>query len=356
MKIKRKFTPLIFLCFFLFSCNENRKFNFQIDSNSSSLEKVKISALSENLDLLGEITSFALIDDSRFVVSTLNPSKVFIFNFDGQQVYEIAYSGIGPNEFMEPSIVRSDGKRVFVWCRTQLKLLIYDLHGKPIDEYKGYKKAVVDFLIKDEHILFYTSGGFDGPYVSKFKIGEHVSVDDFGFSTESHKLLAILACSGGMAEEKGKLFFSSPAELSITIVDLDDHESKIVTWNDPEFRAIELQESAIDIVNNNRNKMIDLLNESSLVTGVFKIGKHIILKAEVGEYSPEDGKDGVSKKRFDKYYEIDENFEILKTYKEAKSFENNNCLYQSYEGNLYYISIHSNEGDYQYWLNRLSFK
>ncbi|WP_209332882.1 6-bladed beta-propeller [Lunatimonas salinarum] len=356
MKIKGKFTLLVFHCFFLFSCNEDRKFNFEIDSISTSLEIVEISTLNENLNLLGEITSFALIDDSRFVVSTVNPSKVFIFNFDGQQVYEIAYSGIGPNEFMEPSIVRSDGKRVFVWCRTQLKLLIFDLYGKPLDEHVGYKKAVVDFQVKDEYVFFYITGGFDGPYVSRVELGEHVSTEDFGFSTESHKLLGIMACSGGMAVESGELFFSSLAELGITIVDFDDHESKIVNWNDPEFRTVELQESAIEIVNNNRNKMIELLNESSLVTGVFKIGKHIILKAEVGEYSPEDGKEGISRKRFDKFYQIDENFEILKTYKEAKSFENNNCLYQSYEGNLYFISIHSNEADYEYRLNRISFK
>jgi hypothetical protein len=105
----------------------------------------RICALDENIDVVGAISSCSFLDENRFVVSTVNPSSLFICGLDGKQTKEIAKVGPGPFDCISPSIVRVHDGKIYVWCQQQLKLLVYDTEGNGIGKYSFFNQAINNF-------------------------------------------------------------------------------------------------------------------------------------------------------------------------------------------------------------------
>src|SRR5690606_32335951 len=122
-----------------------------------------VSKLKENINVVGNILSFDFLDKETFVLASSNPS-VFIYSTSGEQLKEINRFGRGPYEYQEPAIVRAHDDKIFVWCSQQLKLIVFDSQGNPIVEYKGFSRAIKDFLLYNDNVIFYVSGGFKGPF------------------------------------------------------------------------------------------------------------------------------------------------------------------------------------------------
>lgn len=335
-----------------FSCNSEKSSNIKVDNSSSELEYDSLTVLAENIGLLGELHSFSFMEKDKILVSSLNPSKVFIYSIDGKQITEIGNSGSGPYEFLEPTIVKSDKNNIYIWCRNQLKLIAYNFEGTPIKEYNGYKKAIKDFIPHNNDIYFYTSGGHNGTYIERFSLSDNKIVQDFGHTTELHKLIGTMACSGGIAANQNKLVYVSPDRLELNEIDLEDLSASIISWDDSEFQSSDIHIDAIHLMNEERNKAFDIIAENSLVTGLYNMRDLMVIKTEVGRYNFEQSETNKST-RFDKYYLINDKFEVVKTVKSKKDGEFNNCLFSSNNEGLYAISVHSGNNDFYYQLNRL---
>ena len=60
----------------------------------------KIANLKENLDLVGTIRSFDILDENHFVISTGEPPCIFIYNMNGRQVKKVGNIGRGQYEYL----------------------------------------------------------------------------------------------------------------------------------------------------------------------------------------------------------------------------------------------------------------
>src|SRR5690554_4686800 len=188
-----------------FSCNPEKSSSIVVNNSNSVLEFDSLTVLAENIGLLGELSSFTFIDKDKIIVSSLNPSKVYLYGIDGKQIKEIGNPGSGPNEFLEPTLIKSDKSNIYIWCRNQLKLTVFDFEGTPIKEHGGFKKAISDFVPHNNDIYFFTTGGHSGPFIERFSLSENKITDVLGHATELHKIMGTMECSGGLASDENKL-------------------------------------------------------------------------------------------------------------------------------------------------------
>lgn len=335
-----------------FSCNSEKSSSIIVSDSNSALEFDSLTVLAENIGLLGELNSFTFIDKDKIIVSSLNPSKVYLYSIDGKQIKEISNSGSGPNEFLEPTLVKSDKSNIYVWCRNQLKLTVFDFEGTPIKEYSGFKKAISDFVPYNDDIYFFITGGHSGPFIERFSLSENKITNVLGHATELHKLIGTMECSGGLASNENKLFFVSPDRLELNEVDLKDMSTSTIRLSDSEFYSPDFHQNAVTLMNEDRIKVLDILEKSSWVTGLFVVKNLRIIKTEVGEYDFHNRGTNRSP-RSDKYYILNDKFQVIETMKSEKDFNTSNCLFSSTNEGLYSISVHPQDNDFYYQLNTL---
>jgi len=97
--------------------NSSRKKNSvnipkQIEVDSCLVLK-DIATIKDDSFPLGVIESFNMINDKEFVISTLKPAAVFLYNIDEKRLQKIGAQGQGPNEYLAPSIVKQYNKKIY---------------------------------------------------------------------------------------------------------------------------------------------------------------------------------------------------------------------------------------------------
>jgi hypothetical protein len=318
------------------------------------LKYEKICQLKEKPDLLGEITSISFIDTNHFVISTIKPSKVFIYSTKGDQIKEISKIGRGPLEVINPSIVRVYDSMIFVWCNQLLKLVVFDEFGKPLKEYSNFKKGIIDFIPYKNYFCFYSGGGFKGSFIGIFDMDKRIILKEYGEITNEGRLLGMMAGAGAMTISGTNLMFVEPSQLSITSIDLNNWSQSTKKNNDIEFIVNPMNKDAVKFANSSRSKTIDYLFNNSVVTDLFPTNNGLILKAEVGLITEEKGKNDISK-RYDKFYFINNNGGIDFSIKTKRDMANYNCLYTCFDGTIYNIAQYISNNEYKYVLNKLKF-
>ncbi len=331
----------------MISCSENEK-----AKEIKLLPFENICSLDENISYLSNINSFSFIDQSHFVVSTSNPSNIFIYNTDGQQIREINSIGRGAFEFIDPAIVKAYKGNIYVWCGTTLKLLIFDMLGNPIKEYSNFKRAISNFCIYKNYICFYMSGGYKDKLIEIYDLTENRFVKGFITPTNEHITLSMMSCSGGMTMSGPNAMFMNASQLVINTINLDSFDQSSKEIKDNVFITHNLDKDAVNLINSDREKAFKYIYNNSLVTGIFSVSDNIILKTEIGKYSVEKHRMDTSE-RYDKFYVLDKKLNLKYTL--TSKLSNNRCLYSSNGKNLYTIKLINSGEDFHYVLSKLDY-
>lgn len=327
--------------------------NIDESSQNKAIIKKKISVLNENIDFLGEISSFDMIDESRFVVSTVNPSNIYIYYKEGNQVKNININGKGPFELLNPSIIKYYKNKIYIWGSNQLKLLTFDLNGNSINEHTGFKYAIKDFIIYKNYVLFYESGG-PKEYISIYDLNKNKYIKKFGNASNEHLILDVYSCSGGMALWNDKLFYCSSDELSIHNININSlKESTLIKLKDPQFEINKYQGTVKNLINKDKNKLINYINNNSVIKGIHIYKNNILLIAEIGNYIMNENHMDYSN-RYKKYYYIHKNNKKTETHI-SKVRPNNSCLFTVYKDQIYSIQMKKHNGEFKYYLFNISF-
>lgn len=313
----------------------------------SCIPSTPVCLLKENLNYISEIASFYVINDSQFVVSSVNPAQVLLYNIHGDQVLQIGKSGNGPNEYISPAIIRAYNNQIYVWCNMRLKLIVFDCNGKPIVEYTNFTKGIKDFCICDNLLCIYSSGGFDDPMVQFYDLETRkFNGKGFGEQTNEHKILNAYMCSGGLAFSKAQLLFAPNDAPTIYMVDIRDFTIKEMAINDPGFAIERVDENPVVF-------MADMLKStayifgSDIITGLYATASHFIVTAEVGKIELEGLRFKDVSKRRQQFYILDKKLNLLYCIR-SKPWEGSNpCLYASFSDDLYAIKYNIKDEVYQ---------
>ena len=208
MNLLRRFA-LILCSVLTLGCSQR---NRQVDYRELPVNEACI--LRENIEQVGKIVSFCIIDHERFAISTAE-GKIIVYDHEGNQLSVISRRGRGPFEYVEPTIIRAaDDNRLIVWCAYLAKFLAYSLQdGSPLFE-QSYPFSVRDFVPIDDNIVYAYSGNENAGLVFTYDLSSGENLEKGGEWTVPHSLMMIDGrCP--MAAWQGKLYYMPVSELNI---------------------------------------------------------------------------------------------------------------------------------------------
>jgi hypothetical protein len=179
---------LLFIIFLLLSCSKEKSSQNQ-DSINEDVRLKDICVLQENINLFSEISSFVPINDSIFAIASVNPAQILLYNLLGKQILKIGKFGNGPYEYISPSIVKYHNNRLYIWCSSNLRLLVFDINGKPLLEFTNFNKAIKNFQIIKNLLVTYSAGGFNDPIIQLYDLDKKKYIKEgFGNQSNEHKI------------------------------------------------------------------------------------------------------------------------------------------------------------------------
>ena len=271
---------------------------------------------------------------------------------NGKQQKIINSNGRGPLEFITPSIVKYYNDEIYVWCSSQLKLIVFDINGKPIREYINFERAIRDFLIYDNYAVLYQSGGITGNFISIYDLKKELIIHNYGNTSQEHLLLSTRPDAGGMTIIENKLLYTTTDELGVYSIDLETFkEIKLLSFEDQEFKTEKLKTSARNLINNNKSEMMNYLNENSYVSGMYNLNNNIVIKAEVGTYII-DGTIFDYSQRYNKLHFVNLKKEEIEVYKYDLTFPVNG-LFTIHDDKFYFIELIREDENFYYQLNSM---
>ncbi len=323
------------------------------DPEVEVLETHKVCKLSEDIPL-GNLESFSFIDSFHFVIASNNPPMLTIYDTEGTQKNTISNIGKGPHEFIDISIVMVHNRKIYTWCNKQLKLIVFDEMGHPLKEYKGFKRAIRDFSIAGDIVVFYTTGGFKDAFIEIYDLKKEITLNKLGEVTNEHLLLDIMKNAGGLSIIDSMAYFTSGSELGINQFDLQSAKLQSYKFKDPEFKVERVKREANDIVNNNWPFVMKYMHDNSIVTDILANANSFLIKAEVGRYVLDNKKLDLSKRYF-KYYLIEDKMVLKKIYKCPITEDNQNELLCRYGEKFYTLRRRILDNDIDYTLEVIHF-
>ncbi|MEO9885042.1 MAG: 6-bladed beta-propeller [Balneola sp.] len=155
----------------VFSCSSNDK---KVDANIETIEvdpeeatevflsgfvdEIRFVKLStEKNSLIGYIDKVRIVEDKIFVFDSYRAKGVFVYDMDGNALYNIVKPGSGPGEFLEPNdfVIDTTSNAIIIYDGSAVKFSHYDL-----DTGRFIKDQNLDFRLssfwstKDRYILF----------------------------------------------------------------------------------------------------------------------------------------------------------------------------------------------------------
>lgn len=352
-----KFTYLICCLIIINCCKSTSKNNLiNISDSNSNIVYDSICSLKEDIDILGNITGFNWIDNNHFLITTSSPEPtLFIYNTEGKQELKIYRFGRGPGEYLEPTIVHVFQNHIYIWCSKQLKLIKLDSKGKFIEEYKDFKKAIKDFSLWNEDIIFYISGGFDKSLIEIHPINQKETIYYFGKPSNEHLVLNLLERSGGLVLVNNYVHYTSADELTIHSLNLESMNESSLSFKDNEFNVNKLDLDAFTFINNERSKVIDYLFNNSTITNLFYADSCLIIQSEIGKSILDKNKIDNSERHI-KYYVFNLSKEYLFSIKERFNPSNNILRYAHFNNKLYNIQASLKGESLNYTICEIIFK
>jgi len=137
-----KYFVLLFLCFILVNNYMFGKIPNRISDISNEKKIKRTVVLKEVMQIQddGEKVIFknphilTLLEDGSLIF--YDYPHIFKYNKDGKFVFKILKKGNGPKECQNPSFYFVDGNQLFVHSWIPPKILVYDLNGKYLKEYR----------------------------------------------------------------------------------------------------------------------------------------------------------------------------------------------------------------------------
>lgn len=292
--------------------NKNNQHTFTTTCDNEFFSD-SICTLQENISIVGEISSFDIVDSNQFVVTSVIPANVILYKKNGNQVQEIGEVGNGPFEYYRPSIVKVYNDMIYVWCSQLLKLIVFDLQGDPLNEYTNFRKSIKKFDLYDDMVCFYLSGGYES-IIEIYSLSTGELVKSLGKSTEEHELLNIASSSGSLALSPSYLYYTLTDNLSIYQIGLSDFNAKKHTLEDNDFSVKKIKHDAGDLINTDRKSALEYSLENSMVTGLFCTTEHLIITSETGHYEHKGLQIKSHSERRVKFYLLNHKMETITSY------------------------------------------
>jgi WD40 repeat protein len=347
----KNFNFTIILLVIIAACTKEKKPVQNVVPVNMDIQLQTICSLKENINLFKDISSFTIVNDSNFAISSINPSQVFLYDFKGNQLVKVGKNGNGPYEYLTPSLVKSYENRIYIWCSTKLKLFVFDIYGNPMTEYTNFNKAIKNFLITDNYFVIYSAGGFDDGIIQLYDLNKKEFVKkSFGNQSNEHKILNAFQCSGALALNNNKVLFCSNDQAIINEIDINNLQLVKYPINDPQFKVEKVKMDHVQFLAN-VNSSIRYIFSSDLITGIYCTDKYYIVSGESGKVIMDGFNFKDTSARRLVFYVIDMNMKLAYTIKSKIIKGNNSCLYTSNKKDLFNITY--NENDSMYHLNKI---
>ncbi len=319
-----------------------------VNNEKVTTAKIKyefISELENTPRVIGEIKSMDIIGDSSLVISSTKPPQVIVFDKSGSQILEIGTVGRGPNEFLNPSIVRYHHDEFFIWCSELRRIIVFDLNGSPVKQY-NLDTNIKDFHIYENYAYCYNNtGDIDKGLISIFDLDEDKFKNhNLGTASTEHIILNMRDITRGMCINGNMLYYTQVSYPNISVIDLTN-EDLVITKEiiDPDFHFEKLSVEINDFIAN--QKSIQYIYGSDIVTGIYPAESYIILRTKVGRVVMDGLNYKDATKRKIKTYIFDYDFNLLKTHK-AIALEKGGEILSAHNGKIYAINVNSSLESY----------
>ena len=337
----------------LFSCS-SRDNQQKLQFTSAVVKEEKIFELKENLEMVGGILSFDFLGKDNLIVASIRPSSVTLYDMDGNQLQTIGRNGEGPFEYLSPEIVRTFENRVYVFCRSLLKLMVFTDDGTPLREYTNFSKGIRDFKVYKDNLYIYSSGELDSDIIQVYHLGRgEFLANDFGIKSNEHNILVSYYCSGGMTIKDHVLYFTSVDALTIHRINLESLEYSYQEVKDESFKVDKIKVDHREFMANSE-KSIGYIYGADIVTGLYAVDDGLIITTEGGEVEMEALRPvNFYDKRFTRFYKLDNQLQLKEGIINKIKENQNNCLIVSNGMNIYYLISEEETSEAKYVLNKM---
>ena len=339
----RRVLNLIAIIVILCSCQKtsNKQRNYKKVVYDSLL-------LQQNIKILGDITSIDFFIDQSFVITSQKSRSIYFYNSKGEQFKVLNTIGKGPFEYINPTIIKINEDKVYVWCSELLKLIVFDREGKPINEHGRFKNAIKDFDVYSDKLYMYLAGG-SNKTILEYDLNSNSTINYFGNVSEEHKLLNIISSSGAIAINQSIPYFTTTDSLNIYSIN-KNASLQCYKIHDENFKVNKVKDKSDDIINNNKHLLFDYLNNNSVVMGLYSSERGMLLEFEFGKYSIKNNRVNLSD-RYIKFIWFDNKF--IKS-KELILKKTNDYIHVNKDGELVAIESVLSEMTLNFYLKKIS--
>lgn len=336
-----------FLFLLLFGCNSG------VESPSIKITSSEEVQLKDNLVPIAPIKSFDVLKDGSLVVIT-ETFQIIRYAPNGDQLGFLTNLGQGGLELYSPSLVKAFNDGYVIWDESLLKMVEFNNNDQPINEYKGFNHAIRKFQVDEKYFYTYISPLPGQPFIQVFDKKNKTFVQHLGEATNSDILGNLNKCAGGLLFFGGNFIFLSSSALNIFVANKESLEiQKVVMLEVDDVKFTEFAQDAPSLINENISKAIEWSMSNSLITGVYRSDKNILVTGETGKVDLEENNIDLSNRRIF-FLLLNENFDIVgKSYQKIDT--NSSCVLWSDSGGML-SRITNKEGDdeYHYYFERIS--
>lgn len=240
-----------------------------------------------------------------------------------------------------PYRVRVYGDDIYVFEAMALKILRFDIAGAFIEQYDGFTEAITNFEVADNRLVLYLVGGFRSQYIAVLDTDSERFIGVYGDRTNTHDVLTRWGDSGGTARRGNSIFYVSPSETVVHVLDLDTRTTAEVSFNDAQF-----VQAGVDYTIRETDRPIwqEYYDHNSRNTGVFDLGPYVLIETENGDWTMRDGKRSDERRVSALHILSTDDGRQLDTIRLGKSFRDDYgkaILAGSSSGKVYYLSERS---------------
>ena len=254
--------------------------NFHSDSNKLKLEITDHLTLKENQNLLSDVVSASLNNSGQFVVATDHTSGVVLYDSTGKQIRKIGDIGRGPAEYGSPGIVKLFSDTIYVWDKSLLKLLMYNLNNELLSEIADFRWAIRDFTVHGRKLYMYNVGNTSGEFIEEYQIDKNDYGEFYGKRTEEHTFLMLLHRAGGVSHKGLYVYYVSPSALRVHKINTNTNTEISFNIADEDFFVPDINNARKLI--QSQKEAITTLQTSSSVTGIYALQDYLVVKASIG--------------------------------------------------------------------------
>lgn len=239
--------------------------------------------LEENLAILSDVRSLAVINDNEFVLASYTVAELMLYDEKGKQKQRIGRWGNGPFEYGKPKIVKYVDDNLIVWDADNLKYIFYDREGKRIKEITGMKYAVDDFVYDGRYIISYSSRLYSEGIISIYDV-EKKEEQLVGLADIENSILDLLFGGRYMALQGNILYYTTLDKDIVRMYDIETGEESTVRIDDDDFNVEPSGYNSIPEVQKDfsNGKVHHYLANNSRALGILKLEDYFVAVLENG--------------------------------------------------------------------------